>query len=234
MDYSKIYSTWWSGTCYHKEQLDEIITSSDIQHYAYILHDKDKQSDSEELKKPHYHFLVQFARNQRGSWFKAFATDDMGLVFVQRCAIPKSAYDYLIHDTPTCRKEKKHLYDSSERISTIENFEDVDKAEDDENMLLYMDIMSLINKEITWHEFIRQKPKRIHMISNIKTTYDLLLREYIVKLERLGIDYYTGEIETKEQKEKRKMMFQQKIDLREMTEEEAKGLPWNDKEKEKN
>lgn len=194
MDYSKIYSTWWSGTCYHKEQLDEIITSSDILHYAYVLHDKDKQPNSNELKKPHYHFLVQFSRNQRGAWFKAFATDDMGLVFVQRCTIPLSAYNYLIHDTPTCKKEGKHLYDPSERISTIETFETPEK-EEDEHTVLYSDIMALINKEITWHELIKRKPKRIHMISNIKTAYDLLQREYRFDnvFRKLEVSYIFGQ-----------------------------------------
>jgi hypothetical protein len=127
MDYSRILSTWWSGTCYHKEQLDMIISSSDVHRYAYILHDKDKQPDSDELKKPHYHFLVQFTRTQRGAWFKAFGTDDMGIVFYERCTIPKSHYDYLIHDTPTCRKQGKHLYDPAERVSTIENLDTPEK-----------------------------------------------------------------------------------------------------------
>lgn len=177
MDYSKIYSTWWSGTCYHKEQLEMIITSIDVQSYAYILHDKDKQENSDELKKPHYHFLVHFQRNQRGAWFKAFSTDDMGQVFYERCSIPKSAFDYLIHDTPACKKAGKHLYDTSERISTIESLEPAEKDED-EHTVLYADIMSLVNKEITWGEFIKRKPKRIHMISNIKTAHDLLRQEY--------------------------------------------------------
>ena len=176
MDYSRILSTWWSGTCYHLEQLNAIITSPDIYCYAYILHDKDKQENSDELKKPHYHFLVKFQQNQRGSWFKAFATDDMGLVFVQRCSIPKSAYDYLIHDTPTCKKQGKYLYDASERISTIENLDTPEN--EDEHTALYADIMSLVNKEISWRDFLQKKPKRIHMISNIKTAHDLLRQEY--------------------------------------------------------
>ena len=176
MDYSKIKSVWWSGTCYHKEQLDMIINSADILHYAYILHDKDKQENSNELKKPHYHFLVRFDGQQRGSWFKAFSTDDMGLVFYERCSIPKSAYDYLIHDTPSCKKAGKYLYDPSERIGNVENLDAVE-CEDDENAALYADIMSLLNNEITWHELIKKKPKRIHMIANIKVAFDLLFFE---------------------------------------------------------
>ena len=124
MDYSKIMSTWWSGNVYHKEQLDAIISSSDVRSFAHILHDKDIKDDgSGELKKPHFHFLIQLQKNQRGSWFKQFESEDMGLVFRQPCRIPESAYNYLIHDTDKCRKQNKHRYDESERISTIDSFE---------------------------------------------------------------------------------------------------------------
>lgn len=182
MDYSKIKATWWSGTCYHKEQLDAIISSSDIRSYAYILHDKDKQTNSDTLKKPHYHFLVQFGQQQRGAWFKAFATDDMGIVFCERCTIPKAAYDYLIHDTPTCKKQGKYLYDQSERTSTIEDF-GTDENED-ENLELYNDLQDLLATKITWHDLIKKKPKRIHMIANIKVAFDLLF------FEAYGMRYY--------------------------------------------
>ena len=130
MDYSKVMATWWSGNCYHLEQLNAIISSTDIKSYAYILHDKcHKEDNTNELKKPHYHFLVQLHKNQRGSWFKQFKTEDMGIVFAQPCRVPESAYNYLIHDTDTCRKQKKFLYSEDERISTIDkdNFETEDK-----------------------------------------------------------------------------------------------------------
>jgi len=139
------------------------------------LHDKDKQENSKDLKKPHYHFLVQFCQIQRGSWFKAFATDDMGLVFVQACYAPKGAFDYLIHDTPTARKQKKHLYDKSEVTSTIDSFESEDKL--DENAELYNDLIALLYNKITWHDLIKKKPKRIHMIANIKVAFDMMFFE---------------------------------------------------------
>lgn len=197
MDYSKIRSNWWSGTCYHKEQLNEIVTSTDIHKYAYILHDKDKQPNSNELKKPHYHFLVHFEQPQRGSWFKAFASDDMGLVFIQRCSIPKSAYDYLIHDTPACRKANKFLYDPNERITTIENFDDTEQKDEDEHLQLLDDIKKLNNKELSWHEFIEKKPKRIHMIGNIKITCELLSREnkFDNTFRKLEVTYIFGQTE---------------------------------------
>jgi len=178
VDYSRITATWWSGNCYHIEQLNAIISSTDVKAYAYILHDKCfKDDNSGELKKPHYHYLVQLQKNQRGSWFKQFSTEDMGLVFFQPCRIPENAYNYLIHDTDICRKQKKLLYDPGERVSTIETFDEPEK-EEDEHTVLFADVMSLVNKEIMWSEFLKRKPKRIHMISNIKTAHDLLLREY--------------------------------------------------------
>lgn len=176
MDYNKIKATWWSGTCYHLEQLNHIVSSTDIKAYSHILHDKDKQENNlAELKKPHYHFLVQFYTNQRGAWFKAFASDDMGIVFAQPCYFPKGAYDYLIHDTPTARKQKKFLYDESERTSTIETFETDEKP--DENEELFNDLQQLMIGQLTWHELIKKKPKRIHMIANISRAYDLLFYE---------------------------------------------------------
>jgi hypothetical protein len=156
------------------EQLNSIILSTDIKAYSYILHDKDID-DNGEPKKPHYHFLVQFYTNQRGSWFKQFSTDDMGIVFIQTCYNPKSAFDYQIHDTPTARKQGKFLYDPAERISTIENFETVEKP--DENTELFNDLMELLYNKTTWRAFIQKKPKRIHMITNIRVAFETLFRE---------------------------------------------------------
>lgn len=193
MNFTKVRSIWWSGTCYHLEQLNAIISSNDIESYAYILHDKDKQENNDELKKPHYHYLVHFYTNQRGAWFKNFSTDDMGIVFAQPTNTPQAAFDYLIHDTPTCKKQGKHLYSPDERISTIETLDEPEKDED-EHAALYADIMALVNKELSWSEFIKRKPKRIHMISNIKTAHDLLRQEYRFDntFRKLDITYIYG------------------------------------------
>lgn len=113
---------------------------------------------------------------------QSVATDDMGIVFYERSAIPKAAYDYLIHDTPTCKKQGKHLYDQSERTSTIEDFGTDDN--EDENLELYNDLQDLLATKITWHDLIKKKPKRIHMIANIKVAFDLLF------FEAYGMRYY--------------------------------------------
>ena len=174
MDFSKILSTWWSGNCYHLEQLDAIIHSPDVKSYAYILHDKCKNENGE-LKKPHYHFLIQMNKNQRGSWFKAFATEDMGIVFYEPTRDPAHLFNYLIHDTDKCRKEQKHLYDPTERISTIDDFTgDIKENEQNE---LFDDIEKLVERKMSWHEFLKKKPKRIHMIGHISKATELIRSE---------------------------------------------------------
>jgi hypothetical protein len=173
MDY-KIRATWWSGTCYHKEQLEKIIANTDVKNYAHILHDKDKNDDGTP-KKPHYHFLIQLQQKQRGSWFKAFGSDDMGIVFAEPCFAPLGAFNYLTHDTPHAIKQGKFLYDPCERVSTIDNFESDDKL--DETAELWADLIEVLEMRMSWFDFIQKKPKRLHMISNIHRAYGVLYFE---------------------------------------------------------
>jgi len=220
MDIYKTRSTWWSGNCYHKEQLTGIIHSVDVRAYAYILHDKCKKENSDELKKPHYHFLVQLEETQRGSWFKQFSSEDMGIVFIEPTRSPENAFNYLIHDTDKCRKEKAYLYDPSERISTIDDFTG-DTKENEHEELLY-DITELSERKISWYEFMKRKPKRIHMIGNIKTAVELISNE------RNGYNYnapppfpqrpYTPP--------PRPQPPPQRQEMRVLSPDECKDLPW--------
>lgn len=45
---------------YHSEEVLKTVLSgvSQIRHYAYIYHDKDKKEDPDELKEPHFHVLL--------------------------------------------------------------------------------------------------------------------------------------------------------------------------------
>jgi len=177
MELSKLFATWWSGNLYHKEQLDALLNSTDVKNFAWILHDKCPKDDNpNELKKPHYHYVIQLTRQQRGSWFKQFESEDMGTVFRQPVKDPKGAHDYLIHDTEKARKLGKYLYPESERTSTITNFDIEDKKED-ENLAHYFDLLRLVDGEITWKHFIKINPKRLHMISNMKNACILLYKE---------------------------------------------------------
>jgi len=212
MNYAKILSTWWSGNCYHDEQLQAIINSPDVRAYAWILHDKCKNDDGNGLKKPHFHFLLRFNKNQRGSWFKSFATEDMGIVFAEPTRDPENLFNYLIHDTEKCRNAGDYLYDPSERMSTITDFGGNEK--ENENEELCNDLFDLLDKKITWHELIKRKPKRIYSISNISKAHELL------SYERSSINY----LELSQR-------LQQKPapktnEMRKLTPEEAGELPW--------
>lgn len=184
MKFSKLQVTWWYGVCYHKEQLLEIINSPDIRNYSHILHDKDKEPDSNVFKKPHYHFLIQFYRSRRGSWFNRFITNETGNVFYSPTNTPQNAYDYLLHATPSAIKAGKHLYDPSELISTIDKFDPIETV--DKSSKLFIDLLELLDGKITWHELIKRDPKRLHSIANIRRTYDILLYERQPKKDSNG------------------------------------------------
>ncbi|MCL2796495.1 MAG: replication protein [Firmicutes bacterium] len=139
------------------------------------MHDKDVLPDGEP-KKPHYHFLVQLVTNHRGSWFKQFNSDDKGIVFPKPVYSPQGAYDYLVHNTPTARKDGKYRYDDSERTSTIESLE-ADNEELDEAAKLLHDIEELVHGRMTWTEFFKIAPKRVYSVRNAKEAYSLMIAE---------------------------------------------------------
>ena len=150
------------------------MSNVDLKGYAYILHDKDIDENGEP-KKPHWHLLVQFYTNQRGSWFKQFSSDDMGQVRLVPCFDPPNAFLYLTHETPTAIAQGKHIYGKDEIVSTIDNFDSPDKL--DENDELWADMNDLLDGKIIWYEFIQKKPKRMHMVGNLSRTYDMLYFE---------------------------------------------------------
>ena len=171
-------ATWWSGVLYHQEQLDALLNSTDLKDYAYILHDKCPQDDNPaELKKPHWHYVIRFRGQQRGSWFKQFESKEIGTVFRQPVRDPQGAFDYLIHDTAHARKKGKRLYDHAERISTIESFDNDLDEKDDEHLRHYLDLIELVEGNITWHEFLYKMPKRLHMIGNLHKSFIILYKE---------------------------------------------------------
>lgn len=89
---------------------------------AYCIHDKDKDGHDGD-RKTHVHFELAFPNT---TTFKHV----LGLVqeVQPTCKIVKKVinvrymYDYLIHDTDSCKKAGKHLYKSSERI-LLNNFD---------------------------------------------------------------------------------------------------------------
>jgi len=102
---------------------------------AYCIHDKDhlaqyqakRQSDQERQRKTHIHLIMAFPNT---------TTYNTALTLVNKLSLDgkqccnkvessnsiRNSYEYLIHNTETCKKQKKYLYDVSERV-TVNNFD---------------------------------------------------------------------------------------------------------------
>lgn len=88
--------------------------------FAYAVHDKDIDSESQE-RKDHVHILMVFSAptTQKHVYQLCDRLSKPGhhaFVNPQICASVRGSYDYLIHDTEGCRKKNKYLYPSEARI----------------------------------------------------------------------------------------------------------------------
>lgn len=91
--------------------------------YAYCVHGMDTDGKSEH-RKDHVHLIIVF-KNTTTYEHALSVFKLLGEKAVNTCQAVvniRHAYDYLIHDTETCRKAGKHLYDPAERI-TGNNFD---------------------------------------------------------------------------------------------------------------
>lgn len=106
-----------------------VLTSyKSVEKYAYILHNKDKNSDSEEDKKPHWHIVIQF-KNQVylsdvAKWFN---------IPKERIRVPKGqnsfieCCQYLTHEKQKEQEAGKFRYDDNEVKSNFDFRFEVDK-----------------------------------------------------------------------------------------------------------
>lgn len=85
--------------------------------YAYCVHDADHNIDGED-RKTHAHFIVVHPNTTTYRHaLEVFRL--LGEKAVNKCEAAiniRHAYDYLIHDTETARKQGKHLYEKSRRV----------------------------------------------------------------------------------------------------------------------
>lgn len=127
-------SKYWVGVLYNENMVENWVNEiGDILQlpYCYCIHDKDVCSDSSE-RKVHTHIIIVF--NNTTTYNHAFSVfsklNKNGYIAVnkiEQIINIRSMYDYLIHNTETCKRKNKYLYDLSERISgnnfDIGNFE---------------------------------------------------------------------------------------------------------------
>jgi len=133
---------YWSGVCYPENMIsDWEIKIGDLLQvpYAYALHNLDHDSKSEH-RKDHVHVILAFSNTTTQkhalSVFNLLSNSDSYCCSTCQAVISiRHVYDYLIHDTDSCRKLGKELYPVDRRITgngfDIGSYEQISLAEKD-------------------------------------------------------------------------------------------------------
>lgn len=133
---------YWSGVCYPENMIsDWEIKIGDLLQvpYAYALHDLDHDSKSDH-RKDHVHVILAFSNTTTQkhalSVFNLLSNSDSYCCSTCQAVISiRHVYDYLIHDTDSCRKLGKELYSVDRRITgngfDIGSYEQISLAEKD-------------------------------------------------------------------------------------------------------
>lgn len=154
--------------------------------FAYCIHDKDLD-DVDDERKTHVHLIIVFPNTTTyKSAFSVFsklnALGKVSVNCIERVINIRQKYEYLIHNTETCKKKGKHLYDVKERISgnnfDIGSFEQISVAE--KNAMLQELCNVIVQEQYT--NFI---DFYMHVMSNFDTNYFEVLKGYSGFLERL-------------------------------------------------
>lgn len=120
---------FWTGVLYPENMREdwEIAIGDIVQYpYAYCKHTQDKDTKSEH-RKDHVHLILAFPntttyKHAMSVFSLLSAEGKKALNKVEAVIGIRNVYDYLIHDTETCRKQGKELYDKEDRI-TGNNFD---------------------------------------------------------------------------------------------------------------
>lgn len=146
---------YWTGVLYPENMVEDWeLQIGDILQlpYAYCLHDKDTDVKSEH-RKDHIHLIIAFANTTTYSHAKDVfdllsAEGKQALNKIEAIVNIRNVYDYLIHDTETCRKQEKHQYSASERITgnnfDIGSYEQLSIADKNE---IFMELANVIREK---------------------------------------------------------------------------------------
>lgn len=160
--------------------------------FAYCIHNRDRDSKSEH-RKDHVHVILSFPNtttyNHALSIFMLLSdTDKIAINTCQAVIHIRNMYDYLIHDTDSCRKKGKELYKPSERITgnnfDIGSFEQLSIA--DKNAIC-KELCSLVIEQnfITFGDFY------LYVVNNYEdSNYFDILKTYSGLFERLTKSNY--------------------------------------------
>lgn len=133
----------------HKNAIDFIQKNFD---YAYILHDKDFDEATGELKKPHYHFILYFDNPV----YKTSLAKQLDILpnYIQIESLKKGLL-YLIH----YNNKEKYQYSLDEVFGTLKDkiYTYLSNNVENENqcILIILNYLNSVNKKITLFEFIQ-------------------------------------------------------------------------------
>lgn len=152
--------------------------------FAYCIHDKDKLSDHAEDRKVHVHIIIVFPNTTtykhalsvfRLLGFNAFNTCEPVINI-------RSKYEYLIHNTETCIKKGKFLYDLNERVTgnnfDIGSYEQISLAERKQ-------FRNELSKYVLDEFITNYSDLYLYVLSNFPSDYEDILCTYSGHFERL-------------------------------------------------
>lgn len=115
--------TLWEIT--YREDIENVIRELNPREYAYILHDKDKETNGNQ-KKLHYHIWCRWDTPVRNSMIKK-ALGLTGADYVCRGArSQKACILYMTHETKEAKKLGKYIYERDE-IKTNIDFDELQR-----------------------------------------------------------------------------------------------------------
>jgi predicted RNA-binding Zn-ribbon protein involved in translation (DUF1610 family) len=194
---------FWTGVLYPENMRpdwEEVIGDVLQNPYVYCKHTLDKDAKSEH-RKDHVHLIVAFPNTT--TYKHALKVMDLlsaeGKQAINTCQAVvgiRSMYDYLIHDTDTCRKQGKELYPPENRITgnnfDIGAYEQVGIAEKNE---MFIELSMVIRD----HNFYNYADFFNYVIDNFDDmAYVEVLKSYSGHFERLT----KGNYQRWEQKQK--------------------------------
>lgn len=110
---------YWTAVLYPESMIDNWEDNiADIVQvaYSYCIHDKDKDGHDGD-RKTHIHVVLAFANTTTYKHvLSIFQKLQPTCSYCEQVLNIRYMYNYLIHDTDSCRKKGKHLYDASERV----------------------------------------------------------------------------------------------------------------------
>ena len=197
MSFGKEKNKYWVGVLYPENMIEgwesKIGDLLEIP-FCYCLHNVDKDSKSEH-RKDHLHLIIVFPNtttyNHAMTVFNRLSAEGKQAINTCQAVINiRSKYEYLIHNTETCKKQNKELYDKSARISgnnfDIGNYEQVSLAE-----------KSIMCKElcdcIVENGFSNFADFYLYVMSNYDSDYFAILQSYSGLFERLTKANYQKE-----------------------------------------